>query len=70
VEGWPAGRRSRAARRGAALRCQVETQLTSQIALVVWCLWHARRALTDDAQMSNSVRLYTASSLDVSPQKR
>ena len=42
----------------------------AQIALVVWCLWHARRALTDDAQMSNSVRLYTASSLDVSPQKR
>src|SRR6185312_9427644 len=38
----------------------------AQIALVVWCLWHARRALTGDAQMSNSVRLYTASSLDVS----
>ena len=42
----------------------------AQIALVVWCLWHARRALTGNAQMSNSVRLYTASSLDVSPQKR
>jgi uncharacterized protein DUF3159 len=41
-----------------------------QIALVGWCLWHARRTLTNDAQMSNSVRLYTASSLDVSPQKR